>query len=38
MIDLVPDVDGYKLYGDRLHSLDLIKNFRKGLRTNNSSK
>jgi hypothetical protein len=33
MIDLVPDVDGYCLYGDKLISLGEVENFRKKLRS-----
>ena len=32
MIDFVPDVNGLHLYGDRIHSLHLIEDFRKELR------
>jgi len=32
MVDLVPDVDGLYLYGDRLTSIKTIENFRKELR------
>lgn len=38
MIDLVPDVDGLYLYGDRMHSPTLVKNFRKELRKKNLNK
>jgi hypothetical protein len=37
MIDLVPDVDGYYLYGDSIHSYNLIKKFRKRLRSDRSN-
>lgn len=33
MIDLVPDVDGYYLYGDRAVSISLVENFRRELRS-----
>lgn len=36
MIDLVPDVDGYYLYGDRIRSLSLVEEFRRELRGNKS--
>lgn len=34
MIDLVPDVSGFYLYGDKISSINLIKNFRNKLRSN----
>ena len=35
MIDLVPEVDGFYLYGDRLSSPKIVNDFRRGLRTTN---
>jgi len=34
MIDLVPDVDGYQLYGDRYSGIVKVEKFRIGLRGN----
>lgn len=36
MIDFVPDVGDYYIYGDKFKSIGLVKDFRENLRTNNS--
>jgi len=36
LVDIVPDVNGFNLYGDRISSLQIIKDFRKSLKSNQS--
>jgi len=34
LVDIVPNVNGFNLYGDRIISLQIIKDYRKSLKSN----